>query len=298
MRPAVFEEGAGLLRRDDRRVVEVGGADRVDYLHRMLSQDVARLAAGEAADACVLTPQGRLVGVPTVLHAGHVHWLDLDAQTVADVVARLERTVITEDVTFRDLGAAVGRYTLVGAGAPVRLRALVDESPDPGRHVVRSGVRVLRRDLGTCPAYELFVTGDGADAVLADSAPVAAADWDALRVAERVPAWGAELGPEAMPLEVGLGETAVSFTKGCYPGQEPVSMAHHRGHPAKVLVRVALEGGAPGRGDELSVEGRTVGRLTTVAGDRALATVRWDRVEEGAVLALAGGGTARILDPR
>ena len=259
MRPAVFEEGVGLVARDDRRVVEVGGADRVDYLHRMLSQDVARLAAGEAADACVLTPQGRLVGVPTVLHAGHVHWLDLDAQTVADVVARLERTVITEDVTFRDLGAAVARYTLVGAGAPERLRAWVDAAPDPGRHVVRSGVRVLRRDLGTCPAYELFVTGGRCGAVLSDSAPVAAADWDALRVAERVPAWGAELGPEVMPLEVGLGKTAVSFTKGCYPGQEPVSMAHHRGHPAKVLVRVALEGGAPGRGGELSVEGRRWG---------------------------------------
>ena len=75
-------------------------------------------------------------------------------------------------------------------------------------------------------------------------------------------------------------------------------MAHHRGHPAKLLVRVALVGGTPGCGATLTAAGREVGRLTTVAGDRALAYVRWDRVEEGAELALEGGGVARILDPR
>lgn len=297
----VFERGAGLWPRLDRRVVEVAGADRVDYLHRMLSQDVASLANGAAADACVLTPQGRLVGVPVVLHAGDVHLLDLDADTVDDVVTRLERTVITEDVTFGDLADGMVRYALVGAAAPDAIRAVVDPAPGPGRHAVERGVRVLRRDLGGVPAYELFVAADAVETLLAGLAtvsPVAAQDWDALRVAERVPAWGAELTPEVMPLEARLGETAISFSKGCYPGQEPVSMAHHRGHPAHTLVRVALEGGAPAPGAALLVGDRRAGRLTTVAGDRALAAVRWDRAEEGAELGVEGGGTARLLEGR
>ncbi len=306
MSGSALERGAGLLPRPDRSVVRVAGADRADYLHRMLSQDVAGLAAGHAADACVLTPQGRLVGVPVVLHAGDAHLLDLDAATVADVVALLERTVITEDVTFQDLGREIVRFTLAGARAPDLIAALVDEVPAPGHHVVASvagaEVRALRRDLGARPGFELFVAAPGADAVvaaLADATPVDVTEWDALRVAERIPAWGAELGPEVMPLEARLGDTAVSFTKGCYPGQEPVSMAHHRGHPASLLVRVALEGGgAPGRGTALLADGREVGRLTTVAGVLALATLRWDRVAEGSVVALEGGGTARILDPR
>ena len=127
----------------------------------------------EAADACVLTPQGRLVGVPIVLHLGHVHWLDLDAQTVADVVARLERTVITEDVTFRDLGAAVARFALVGAGAPERLRALVDDGTGAG--AARRPVGRPRAPSGSrqrVPPTSCSSRRDGAEAVLADAAPV------------------------------------------------------------------------------------------------------------------------------
>lgn len=295
------ERGVGVLWRPDRQVLRVDGADRVDYLHRMLSQDVAGLEIGEARDACVLTPKGRLLGLPTVLRTGSEHLLDLDAVTVDDVVAALERTVITEDVTFSPPEAEIRRLTIVGPRAAELVATLVDEVPEPGRHVTQGEVRVLRRDLGGAAAYEVLVAADAESAVveaLAEAMPLEPPQWDALRVAERVPAWGVELGPDVMPLEARLGETAVSFTKGCYPGQEPVSMAHHRGHPANLLVRVELEDGAPAAGAPLLREGRSVGRLTTVAGDRALAMVRWDAAEEGVVLDLEGGGTARVLDPR
>ena len=301
MGASLDERGVGVLWRPDRRVVRVEGADRVDYLHRMLSQDVAGLPVGEACDACVLTPKGRLIGLPTLLRAGSHHLLDLDAETVDDVVAALERTVITEDVTFSSLGGETGRLTVVGPRSAELVATLVDEVPESGRHVAGGGVRVLRRDLGSTPAYEVFVTADAESTVveaLSKAMPMEPAQWDALRVAERVPAWGTELGSDVMPLEARLGETAVSFTKGCYPGQEPVSMAHHRGHPANLLVRVALEDGTPAVGAPLLLEDRPVGRLTTVAGDRALAYVRWDPAEEGVVLRLEGGGTARVLDPR
>ena len=301
MATSIFEQGAVLRQRADRRIVTVLGTDRVDYLQRMLSQDIVALEPGSAADACVLTPQGKLVGMPTVLHGGEVHLMDLDDATVADVVARLERTVITEDVSFLVRDDETERFTLAGAGAGERLGALLASPPGPGCHVLTRGLGVLRRDLGRVPAYELFLDAGSRDEILDALSPfgvVERDDWDALRVAERIPAWGAELGPEVMPLEVRLGDTAISFAKGCFPGQEPVAMAHHRGHPANLLVRVALTGGAPEAGTPLEADGRGAGRLTTIAGDRALALVRWDRVEEGAELALEGGGTARLLDGR
>jgi len=291
---------AGRLPRPDREVVRVTGADRTDYLHRMLSQDVKGLAHGGAADACVLTPKGRLLGAPTVLHVGDALLLDLDAPSVEAVLAHLERTVITEDVAFERLGAGVRRHALVGTPT------LSGASPEPLRHatVVISGVevRVLRRDAGARPCLECLVPAPGEAAFLdalraSGTVPLDREAWDALRVTERIPAWGFELGPEVMPLEARLGESHVSWTKGCYPGQEPVAMARHRGHPANLLVRVALEGPAAS-GAPLLAEGRAAGRLTTVAGDRALAYVRYDRVEAGFSLAIEGGGAARLLDGR
>lgn len=288
---------ARLLARPDREVVRVAGADRTDYLHRMLSQDVQGLEAGRAADACVLTAKGRVLGAPTVLHVGDALLLDLDAQSVDAVLAHLERTVITEDVTFERLRARLRRHALLGA------TALGTAAPAPLAHeeveVGGAPVRVLRRDAGTRPCLECFVPA-GVEAAFVNALGVESLDpagWDALRVAERVPAWGRELGPEVMPLEARLGETHVSWTKGCYPGQEPVAMARHRGHPANLLVRVALDAAAA-PGAALLGDGRPAGRLTTVAGGAALAYVRYDRVEAGARLEIDTGGAARILDGR
>jgi folate-binding protein YgfZ len=120
-----------------------------------------------------------------------------------------------------------------------------------------------------------------------------------VRVAEGVPAWGYEVDERVLPNEAAL-ESALSWSKGCYPGQEPVVMARHRGHPPHRLVRLAVDAPTPPPPDAPLVrDGRPVGRVTTAVrtreGVRALGYVRHALVREGDAFAVGDGATARIL---
>jgi folate-binding protein YgfZ len=110
------------------------------------------------------------------------------------------------------------------------------------------------------------------------------------RVEAGIPRWGRELDDAILPAEAGLTETHVSFTKGCYPGQEPIARLHYRGKVNRRLRRLVLEGEPSG--DELMLDGKVVGRITSRADGRALGYVRTE-VPEDAVLEV-GGGSARL----
>ena len=110
------------------------------------------------------------------------------------------------------------------------------------------------------------------------------------RVESGVPRWGREIDNTILPAEAGLTETHVSFTKGCYPGQEPIARLHHRGKVNRRLRALELEGEPTS--DELVLGEKVVGRITSRAGDRALGYVRVE-VPEDAELR-AGEATARL----
>src|SRR5438552_3030415 len=119
------------------------------------------------------------------------------------------------------------------------------------------------------PAYEAIdaAAPDGAEAISADELEV-------LRIRAATPRMGAEIDDRVLPAEAGLTERAVSFTKGCYPGQEPVARLHYRGHPNRTLRILALDGGeAPFEEVELTYDGKAVGRVTSVARDSDLGFV-------------------------
>ena len=142
------------------------------------------------------------------------------------------------------------------------------------------------------PAVEL-VDADAPDG----AGPIGEAELERLRILARTPRWGAELDDRVLPAEAGLEARAISFTKGCYPGQEPVARLHYRGRPNRGLRVLAIADGEPPSYDaELSLDGKVVGRLTSVAPDPehglvALAYVRRE-VPVDAVLALADGRRA------
>ena len=115
-------------------------------------------------------------------------------------------------------------------------------------------------------------------------------EFERWRVETGVPRWGHEIDDSILPAEAGLTETHVSFTKGCYPGQEPIARLHYRGKVNRRLRRLELEGEPTS--DELALDGRVVGRLTSRAGERALGYVRTE-VPEDAVLEV-GGASARL----
>jgi folate-binding protein YgfZ len=303
---------ARLLPREDRATVEVAGADRADYLHRMLTQDVKGLAAGRAAYACVLTPRGRILSDLWLWDLGERWVLDLPAAGAAKAIPHLERYVIADDVVFTDVSATTARFALLGDAAAAALARVGATAPAPGRvvraRVAGADVDLLRSDLGAVPSFEaMLAAADGravTDALRAvpGVAVISPEEHDVLRVEEGVPAFGRELDEQVLPNEALL-ESAISWTKGCFPGQEPVVMARHRGHPATLLVALAVEAAAPPpSGAALLAEGRPIGRVTSAVrgarrpGIRALGYVRHAAARPGATFDVAGGGRATVVD--
>jgi folate-binding protein YgfZ len=112
-------------------------------------------------------------------------------------------------------------------------------------------------------------------------------DVERWRIESRIPRWGRELDDSILPAEAGLAETHISFTKGCYPGQEPIARQHYRGKVNRRL-RVLEIGGGAQAGDELTLDGKTVGRITSAANGVALGYVRTE-VPDDAELGTANG---------
>ena len=226
-----------------RSFVQVAGPGAEEYLDRMLSNDVAALGPGESCEALLLTPKARVIAPLVVLRRGHEDFL-----------------LLTEP----DLGERV-RAELLRS----RFAAKAEIEPEEHTsHVVFGGEGLPTGDYGE-PAAEVL------DAELAVT--VSADELELLRVRAGTPAWGREIDDRVLPAEAGLTERAVSFTKGCYPGQEPIARLHYRGHANRGL-RVLALAEVPELETEVVYEGKSVGRITSAAagpeGVVALAYVR------------------------
>jgi folate-binding protein YgfZ len=167
-----------------------------------------------------------------------------------------------------------------------RFAAKVEIEPEEHTSVV-----VFGDDVGI-PNEELGEPGS--ELIDADVAPTLSADEvERIRIESATPAWGKELDDTILPAEAGLDETHVSFTKGCYPGQEPIARLHYRGKVNRALRVLDVEGAEPG--DEIRHGEKVVGRITSAVADRALGYVRVE-VPDAAELAVGPNGkTARTL---
>jgi tRNA-modifying protein YgfZ len=133
----------------------------------------------------------------------------------------------------------------------------------------------------------------GGDEVLDERPPGDEAteeEYERWRIESRIPRWGRELDESILPAEAGLDETHISFSKGCYPGQEPIARQHYRGKVNRRLRVLDVDGAEPG--DELKLDGKTVGRITSTANGVALGYVRTE-VPDDADLTV-GAGQARM----
>jgi folate-binding protein YgfZ len=253
--------------RRPRAFVRVAGPDAEDYLQRMLSNDVAALAVGESCDALLLTAKARVIAPMRIARR------DVD-----------DFLLLTEP----ELGETL-RDQLVA----MRFAAKVEIELEEHTSTVVFG-----------PGVEGIPTGDyGEPAVeVLDASLEPTVDEDALeamRIEAGTPAWGKEIDDRVMPAEAGLVERAVSLTKGCYPGQEPIARLHFRGHVNRALRILRVDGGAvPDPDAELRYGDKAVGRVTSAAPtDGGVVVLAYVRVEvpEDADLAL-GSSVARPLD--
>lgn len=240
----------------DRDVITVTGGDAVSYLHSQLSQDVASMEPGEVRQSFLLEPNGRVVALVRVTSAARDRFvLDAEAGTAEAVVARLNRFKIRVSVEIESRRQTWRAVRGLAPGEAARIEAAIP----------------AWRGNGT--AVDLFASG----AVLPDWVRKGDADeleWERIRAAW--PAWGREITAESIPAETGVVELAVSFTKGCYPGQELVERMDSRGTSAPRMV-VALRCAAEVQpGDDVSLDGEVVGSYTSVArrGDECIALAR------------------------
>ena len=248
--------------RVDHGYVEVGGPDAEDFLERMLSNEVANLDEGAARPALLLTPKGRIIAPLRVVRTGQeLFVLVTDASELAPRVAdalRAARFASRCEIETRDWNGFVW---------------LADRPEPPAIPVSDFGVE----------AWEAW-REDPVDGI-GDSAEL-----EKLRVEAGTPAWGAELDDSVIPAEAGLDETHISFTKGCFPGQEPIARLRHRGHVNRRLRKLEVEAAAPG--DEIVWNEKVVGRVTSAVPGRALGYVRTE-VPEGGIL-FVGGSQAKM----
>jgi tRNA-modifying protein YgfZ len=253
-----------------RDFVRAAGPDAEDYLQRMLSQDV-ELDLDDARPSLLLTPKARVIAPLVVLRRGpHDFLLSTEPGLGERVLAELRRFRFAAKV---ELEPEQHEATLV----------FTDDRP--------AGIAYPVADYGE-PAWEVLDAGP-------DGEPLGDTDLELLRIRAGTPVSGRELDDRVLPAEAGLTATHVSFTKGCYPGQEPVARLHYRGHANRGLRVLRLEADEPPAYDaELTYEDKPVGRVTSAARDLdggvlALAYVRRE-VPEDAVLAV-GGAIARPL---
>ena len=260
-----------------RAFVGVRGPDAESLLQRVVSNDVAALGRGEACDALLLTPKARVIAPLRIVRRADDDFLVLTEPELGERVRR-------ELVRFR-LAAKVEvereehrSYVVLGTPEAMPTGALTVRTDDYGV----AAVEVI--DGGEPPA---------------DAAPLAEGELELLRIEARTPRYGRELDDRVLPAEAGLVERAVSLTKGCFPGQEPIARLHYRGHANRGLRVLELDGGdLPAYDADVTVGDKGVGRVTSAARDRegrvrALAYVR-SEVPRDAVLAV-GDRAARQL---
>ena len=229
----------------DRRIIEIGGADRHSFLQNLVTNDVSAEDDG-LVYAALLTPQGKYLVDFFLVNRGDGILLDVAEPLADDLLRRLTMYKLRADVT---LGAFDGQVRLGIGDVP-------DGALDDPRHST----------LG----WRLY----GAGETLADPS----VDWDATRVAACIPESGIELIPnETYLLEAGFERlNGINFRKGCYVGQEVVARMKHKTELRKGYVTVEIDGTVP-IGTDITAEGKTVGQVYTQSGGRAIAYIRYDR---------------------
>jgi tRNA-modifying protein YgfZ len=298
-----LREECGLLDRSQRGKLIVSGGEAAEYLQGQLTNDVEALASGEGLYAALLDRKGHLQADMRVLRLSTEEiWIDTEPEALEAARRHLEMYKIGREAAIADATAERALLSLLGPRSVeiAGTAALPEHACDMA---TVGGVECLA--VGTAGGIDLIVKSADSerlrDALLAAGAvEVGAEAAEVLRIEAGTPRFGAEMGSETMPAEAGIVERAVSFTKGCYIGQEPVARLHYKGRPNRHLRGLELSGpAAPGA--SLRLGEKDVGRIGSACvsparGPIALAIVRRE-AEPGAELTVGEDGvTARVTD--
>jgi folate-binding protein YgfZ len=251
-------------------LVAVSGPEATSFLQAIVSQDLDPVADGATVPSLLLHPQGKLDVAFRATRVGDDWWLDTDPEFAAQLAESLSRYKIRVNAEIEDRSADTGLASAVVAAA-----AETPSLPAP--------LRAIPTEWGAAEGFD--VVGPIADvAAWLEDAPYrrgTADELEVLRIEIGVPKQGIDVDDKTIPQEAFLEVDAVSFTKGCFIGQELVCRIDTRGHVNRFLRRLSVDGGSvPPAGAEVLVDGRAVGHVTSAAavpGDErvvALAMIR------------------------
>ena len=294
------------LDRSHRGRIVVSGTERASYLQGLLTNDIVALKAGQGCYTAYLTAQGRMIADLYVYELGDVLLLTMSGGVKDGVMAKFDQFIFSEDVQIGDVTDTFAQIAVVGPDAATAvsailsgvsadaLRAMAEHGNARGEWAGGAAIVTRVSDAGEA-GFDLFVERAQADALKAALAAAGAVELDdltseAVRIESGTPLFGRDMDEETIPLEAGIESRAISFTKGCYVGQEVIIRVLHRGHGrvARKLVGLTLDGdylpeaGAVIRGGDREI-GTVTSRTTSPTLNRpiALAYLHRDFVEPG-----------------
>ncbi len=322
-------EGCGLVDRSERGKLALTGAGAVEFLNGQVTNELTDLRPGEGRYAAFLTNKGKMLGDLRILAVGAAGMGELDSsapptellldtervalQALFDMIRRYK---IGYEVELHKRTLERGLLSLIGPDARACIERPVEATQDTFDTEVEHSHTYA--EIGGAPV-RLIATADGIDVlgeaadletvrralVDAGATPVEEAAAEIVRVERGRPRYGVDMDESTIPQEAGLNERAVSFTKGCYVGQETVARLYHRGKPNRHLRGLRLleipDPAPPTPGEELRLGDRSVGHLSSVVasprlGTIALALVRRE-ASPGDTLAVGEhGATAELVE--
>ena len=250
---AAATSGAALFDWSDHGMIELTGSDRVKFLHGFCTNDVKRLTTGQGCEAFITNVKGRILGHVWIEADSSSLRLDLGPVPADRLLAHLERYIINEDVAITDRTQEWGELLVMGPSAARAIAPVFGDVAGLGllEHVDENGAmgptRVSRRDIGVHTAYvisaphaalaQLWETLRKSEARSAGSAV-----WSGLRIEAGLPVYGVDLTDDNLAQEAGRTRSAISFTKGCYLGQEPIARLDAMGHVNRELRSLRISG--------------------------------------------------------
>jgi folate-binding protein YgfZ len=302
--------------------IELGGKDAVSFLHNLCTNELNNLPAGSGCEAFLTTSQAKIVAYVLIyrvlLKDGTTAlWIDAGPGMGEAVAKHLDRHLISEQVEISDKTRELAQLHLVGPRAnAVLTQALRAEPPTAAslqhQKIALAGADVYlrRHDPLAAPGWDILCPAEQAIAVWqalisTGGRPAGLEAYRILRVEAGTPAYGEDIDESNLPQEVGRTDQTISFTKGCYVGQETVARIRTYGHVNRSLVGLKLAGAEPvPRGTKIWRDGKEVGQTTTsVASPRlgqaiALAYVRRGNQEPGTAVEVQVAESRRTAEIR
>ena len=265
-----IRSGGAAFHEQNRGLIAVWGKEAVPFLDGMITNDMKTLEVGQQMLAAFTNPQGRLIAVVRVLRQGDRFLFETEEATREKLYQNLFRFTFAGDFFVEDLSENYRYFDVFGTRAD---------------DVIAEGtIRFEEKRMIGC-----FVPSESAEA-LSDPSSVTINDetFETLRIEAGIPKFGIDMDETTIVPELGFPEM-ISYTKGCYVGQEIIARIHFRGHVAKQLTGITFEGEAK-NGDELTIEGKNAGTVRSVTYSPklektiALAFVRYDHLADSTEL--------------